>query len=112
MRKILRSSRATDRYLKKLPSMYLVGCWADYGIQSFPFSGKYRTLNGIDYPLVWQYDDCNGTSDSWYLRPIYSVTSGLILTWTQNERTAKNIVDAFKAECAWKNSQLPNHVKE
>lgn len=102
MKKILKSTKKTKKYLDNLPKYYLIGYWADFGILDFPFSGKYVTLNGIDYPLVWQYDDCNGACDNWYLRPIYETTTGLIITWTQNIKIAQRLISALKNDQAWK----------
>lgn len=112
MKTVLKSTKKTKKYLEGLPKYYLIGYWASFGILEFPFSGKYITLNGIDYPLVWQYNDSNGENERWCLVPIYQTTTGLILTWTQNEKTAQKIVNAFKAEVAWKNAQLPQNIKE
>lgn len=95
MRKVLQHNEKTKKYLDKLPKMHIVALWANWGVMSFPFSGKYKVKNGISYPLVWDYDDHNGTEDNWYLRPIDWVTTGFIITWTQSEGAAERIADAL-----------------
>ena len=98
MKKILKNTKKTKEYLDKLSKIYLIGYWARYGIMEYPFSGKYdnsrRTKNYI-VPLVYDYDDHNGTTDSYYLRRIDDTTSGEVLCWTQNKAAAQKIVKAL-----------------
>lgn len=89
--KIKNDARA-KKYLNSLPKMYLIGCWASYGIRSFAFSRQFDK-DGI--PLVWDYEDCNGTCDEWRLRPITSTTSGQIFCWTTNATAATQVVTAL-----------------
>lgn len=91
MKKVLPNTKKTSEYLSKLPKMYLIAYWARWGITEFPFSGEYITRNGKDYPLVWDYDDHNGTDDSFYLRPIDYTTTGYIIGWTQFKNEAERI---------------------
>ena len=56
MKKILESTPETREYLESLPKVYMIACWAGYGVREFPFAGK-CTTDGI--PLVWDYDDQN-----------------------------------------------------
>lgn len=71
-----------QEYLKSLQRIYLVACWARYGVVEFPYSGKtvYDKEHG-EVPLVWEYDDCNGTSDEYYLRKITDTTTASIWNW-------------------------------
>lgn len=93
MRKILKNTPKTRAYLDNLPKIYLVACWARYGVMEFPFTGKYVKHAGISYPLVYQYDDHNGTCDNYYLRPINLTTTGWIAVWTQNEGVANTMAE-------------------
>lgn len=90
MKKILDNSKETIDYLNSLKNVYLVACWAKYGVMEFPFSGKYKDKEHLQ-PLVWQYDDFNGTSDNWYLRPIEDTTTGSIYLWTFSKEDAYRI---------------------
>ena len=93
MKKVLKNTLKTRKYLDKLPKIYLIACWASYCILEFPFTGKYVKENGIDIPLVYDYDDHNGTCDCWWLRKITNTTTGGKLVWTQNAAAARRISD-------------------
>ena len=99
MRKILKNNKKTKAYLDSLPKIYLVGCWAKYGVQDYPFTGKYETnKNGISIPLVYDYDDCNGTCDNYYLRRLDHVTTGQIIMWTQSKNVANKVAELYNKE--------------
>lgn len=98
MRKVLKDNDKTRAYLESLPTIYMVGCWAGYGVWKFPFTGKYTVKDGISIPLVYQYDDCNGTCSNWYLRPITWTTSGAVLLWTQHESIAERMAKLLNKE--------------
>ena len=98
MRKVLKNTLQTKKYLSSLPKIYLVGCWATYGVREYPFTEKYFSENGFSVPLVYDYDDHNGTCDNWYLRRLNYVTSGQIIMWTQNKAVADKIAELFNKE--------------
>ena len=102
MKKVLKNSTKTKKYLEKLPKIYLVACWASYGIREYSFSGKYIKENGKDIPLVYDYDDHNGTCDNYWLRKITDTTTGSILIWTQNKAAAKTIANAMNVYIKFK----------
>ena len=97
MKKVLENDEKTAAYLNSLPKMYMVGCWAGYGVWDFPWSGKWEKnpYTGHMEPLVWYYNDHNGTADNWYLGPIRHVTSGVVVMWTEDRVVAKNIASAL-----------------
>ena len=100
MRKVLKNTPKTKAYLDSLPKIYLVACWAGYGVREFPFTGKYvqDEYNNISVPLVYDYDDFNGTCDNWYLRKLTNVTTGEIVMWTQSKDVARKIAELFNKE--------------
>ena len=101
MRKVLKNNKKTKAYLDSLPKIYLVACWAGYGVMEFPFTGKYvqdEYINNISVPLVYDYDDCNGTCDNWYLRKITNTTTGQIVVWTQSKSMASKFAELFNKE--------------
>ena len=99
MRKVFKNTPKTKAYLDSLPKIYLVGCWARYGVMEFPFTGKYKTNEkGISIPIVYDYDDHNGTCDNWYLRRIDYTTTGQILLWTQSKSVASRVAELFNKE--------------
>ena len=98
MKKILKNTAKTMAYLEGLPKIYMVGYWAKYGVREYPFTEKYFSENGFSVPLVYDYDDHNGTCDNWYLRRLDLVTSGAVIMWTQNKAVADKVARLFNKE--------------
>lgn len=101
MRKVIRETRRNQRKiakLKQLPKMYIIGRWARYGVRDYYFTGKYTMVDGVSVPLVYSYDDCNGTDPLWRLLPITYVTSGCVLLWTQREEVARSAARLFNGQ--------------
>jgi hypothetical protein len=97
-KKVLSNNKRTQKYLKKLPKIYVVACWARFGVREYPFTGKFikDKYRGDTYvPLVYDYDDCNGTSDNYYLRKLTNTTTGIIIMWTQNKNIAEKIAAMY-----------------
>ena len=106
MRKVLKNNSKTRAYLDNLPRIYLVGCWAKYGVREYPFTGKYeqdKHNNNISVPLVYDYDDHNGTCDNYYLRKLSCVTTGRIIMWTQSKSVAEKVAELFNKEKGYEN---------
>lgn len=95
-KKVLLNTKKTKKYLEGLPTMHLVGCWASYGVRSYAFSGKFEVIKGVSIPLVYVYDDHNGTADQWELRKITSATSGIPIIWTQSKSIAYKITELYQ----------------
>lgn len=93
--KVLESSPETKVYLDKLKKVYLIGCWAHYGVREHYFSGKYADRDKTR-PLVYDYDDHNGTCDNWYLKEIDSTTTGYVWGWTFNKDDAERIANSLE----------------
>lgn len=98
MRKVLKNTPKTKAYLDSLPKIYLVGCWAKYGVREYPFTEKYFSENGFSIPLVYDYYDCNGTCDNYLLRRLDRVTSGRVIMWTQNKAIADKVAELLNKE--------------
>lgn len=98
MKKVLKNTAKTKAYLASLPKIYIVGCWAKYGVREYPFTEKYFSENGFSIPLVYDYDDHNGTCDNYWLRRLDLVTSGQVITWTQNRSVAKKFAELLNKE--------------
>ena len=107
MKKLLPNNDKTAKYLGELPRIYIVGCWASYGVEGFAWSGKFTTNSRTGYtePLVWKYDDFNGERDNWVLVPIHCVTSGAIMTWTQDKDMALRIAYALNVQMTLRNKK-------
>lgn len=100
MKKVLKNNKKTKQYLDDLPVMYLVSGFTFYHATEYPFSGKYviDPYSGKSIPLVWVYDDHNGTTDNFYLKPITYTTMGNIIVWTESAYIAKKIAGLFNDE--------------
>ena len=93
LRKHLPHNQKTKDKLAKLPKIYLVACWARYGVLEFPFSGRYKKINKKAVPLVWDFDDHNGTYPEYVLRPITWTTTAVIRGWVRDEQQAKDTAE-------------------
>lgn len=84
---VLENTKETKEYLASLPRIYLVVRYFGIAILEFPFTEKYekageREKDHCDWiPLVYDYDDCNGTCDNYFLRKITNTTTGWIIDW-------------------------------
>lgn len=92
-RKRLKATKKNQNRLSKLPKIYLVACWARFGVLEFPFSGRYKKINKKPVPLVWDYDDHNGTYPEYVLRPITWTTTAAIKGWLRDEQQAKDTAE-------------------
>ena len=99
LRKRLPDNQKTRDKLAKLPKIYLIACWAHYGVLEFPFSGKYKKVKDADgpliryIPLVWDFDDHNGVYPEYVLRPITWTTTAAIRGWVRNEQQARDTAE-------------------
>lgn len=105
MKRILKNNTKTKEYLDSLPKVYITACWAKWGIREFPFSGKFEKENNIYIPLVYDYDDHNGTADQWELRRIDFTTTGYIADWSFNKLVAEDLAEFYNN----KNSFIDNN---
>ena len=97
MKKILKNTKKTKAYLASLPKIYTVACFARYGVREYPFTEKYFSENGFSIPLVYEYNDFNGTQDIYLLRKL-DMTSGAVIMWTQNKAVADKVAELFNKE--------------
>ena len=99
LRKKLPNCEKTRDFLNGLPRVYLVETWAHTGVWEFPFAGEYHfdKYAQCDVPMVYQYDDINGTEDNYYLRKITYTTTGFIVGWTFDKEEAQRMADEENA---------------
>jgi hypothetical protein len=87
MRKILKNTPKTKKYLDSLPRVYGLFLWAKWGIVEVPWSRK-KTQDKDEIPLVYNYYDANGTCDEYHLVPITHCSSGRFWGWSLDRGTA------------------------
>lgn len=89
-RTVLQRNKRNEHYVKSLKKVYAIVYRATYGVDEFPFSNKYKDKAKCR-PLVWDYDDHNGTTDAYYLRELEATTTGVIYLWTFSKEDAERI---------------------
>lgn len=84
MKKILKNNSSTKKKLAKMKKVYLVCCGAKWHIREYYFAGKFKWDERLQdyFPLVYVYDDHNGTCDQWELRPIIYATGCFTRGWS------------------------------
>ena len=93
MKKFLPYTPENTAKVEALPKVYIVAVWAHYGVREYAFTGKFDK-NGE--PLVYNYDDHNGTHAEWVLTPISYVTTGWIQFWTFSKEVADKCAHALR----------------
>ena len=88
MRKVLKNTPKTKKYLDGLSKVYGIFLWAKWSILELPCAGKFDK-NGE--PLVYIYYDANGACDEWHLAPIQHASSGAFHGWYKDYNTAYDI---------------------
>ena len=84
MKKILKNNSSTKKKLAKMKKVYLVCCGSKWHIREYYFAGKFKWDKRLQdyFPLVYVYDDHNGTCDQWELRPIIYATGCFTRGWS------------------------------
>lgn len=103
-KKILQNNAKTSKLLDKLPTIYIVTCWAKYAMMEFKFAG----CNRYGIPMVYQYYDANGAADEYHLIDVYHVTSAGTYSWSFDKDAAKHQVEIMNE---WLEKQLKKPTK-
>lgn len=74
-------------------SVYLIVQYAHWCVREYKWTGKFEIRDGIPIPIVYDYDDHNGTFEEYAKRPITLVTTGLIFDWTFYKHSASKIAE-------------------
>ena len=85
MKKVLKNTPRTKKYLEKLPKVYALCLWAKWTVVECYWSGKF---NKEDKPLIYLYFDQNGECDEYRLVPINYVSCGFH-SWHSDKDTAE-----------------------
>lgn len=87
-----------EKFIEELTPVYLIACWARYGVREYPFSGEFKKHpSGELEPLVYDFVDHNGTFEEYILRPISDTTTGFVLDWSFSKEVAKDIAEKYNA---------------
>ena len=89
VRKILKSTPKTKKYLESLPKLYGIFLWAKWGMLELSWTGKYDKKTGL--PLVYIYHDFNGMHEEYYLSTIDKASSGGFYYWYETKEQAEEI---------------------
>lgn len=90
--------KTTKRLLKKIEKstpIYMIGFWAKWGVRKYEWTGKWyhEKDTGIVIPIVWHYDDRNGTYDNWIKLRLDLTTCGIMYDWTFSKEVAKRTAE-------------------
>lgn len=102
-KEILKNNKKTQKYLETLPNIYIVGCWAKWGVRRYKLESIRPWVNPgtkeIErIPYVWNYDSHNGWADQYELVPIYYVTTGIIRGCTFEKGLAEWVAKKLNEE--------------
>lgn len=102
----LEDNNKTKEYLQTLKKVYLIGCWARFGVREHYFAGQFVEDDYLGYvPLVYDFDDHNGTYSEWILRKINETTTGSVYGYSFNKEFAEEY-------CRLKNIEAKNWIHE
>ena len=90
LKKYLECTPENRTYVESLPKIYLIGCWARYGIRECANTLQVEK-EGI--PLVYDYNDHNGCYEEYELVPIHRVTTGQVYAWSTSKEAAQHVAD-------------------
>lgn len=90
LKKYLEYTPENKTYVKSLPKIYLIGCWARYGIRE---CANTLQVDKEGIPLVYDYNDHNGCYKEYELVPIHRVTTGQVYAWSTSKKAAQHVAD-------------------
>ena len=93
--------------MKTLTSIYLIVQYAHWCVRECEWTGRFEIRDGVPIPIVYDYDDHNGTFEEYAKRPITRVTTGFIFDWTFHKHSASKIAEWLE-EAEKKRKRLDN----
>ena len=80
--------------MEKAPKVYLIGCWARWGVMEYKWTGKWHTTSGdVPQPIVYYYNDHNGAFEEYQELPITLTTTGVCLDWSFCKNAAQALAE-------------------
>lgn len=93
----LEYNNKNEKYINSLSKVYLIGYWARYGVREYPYSGQMVEDEEFGMtPLVYDFDDHNGTYNEWILRKIQNTTAGQVIMYCFKEQLANIYADKLQ----------------
>lgn len=90
----MKITKRLEEKIAKQPKVYLVACWARWGVREYHWTGKWgTTTTGNPVPIVYHYDDHNGTYEEYVQIPIHLTTTGICADWSFYKEMAKHLAD-------------------
>lgn len=101
LKKHLECTPENRAYVESLPKIYLIGCWARYGIRE---CANTLQVDEDGIPLVYDYNDHNGCYEEYELVPIHRVTTGQVYAWSISQMAAQHVADMMNKakEMPWR----------
>lgn len=114
MKKELVVNKKNTEFVNGLDKIYMVVQYAMYAVLEFPFTGEYEEPNKYEkirganrpIPLVYEWDDCDGTYARFFLRKITSCTSAAIVGWYMDREIAEEVARVKNGEALNRNINL------
>ena len=93
------TKKNTDK-INKCKSVYIIVLYVHWCVREYKWTGKWRytRLSNSYEPIVYDYDDHNGTFEEYVKRPIHSVTTGDIIDWTFSKYAADRFAKLLNEE--------------
>ena len=95
--------------MERCKSIYAVVLYAHWGVREYKWTGKWgkNSHDKSPTPIVWHYNDHNGTYEEYQRIPIEYTTTGYIITWTFDKASAKRLVTVLN-DYMNRNLRLPD----
>ena len=107
----LKYNSKNNKYIQSLRKVYLVGYWARYGVLEFPYSGKMVEDSEFGLiPLVYDFDDHNGTYNEYVLRKLNDVTTGQVITYAFNKHIANSIAEQYNELYSYRKNKKKKYI--
>ena len=96
----MKVTKKNTEKINKCQSIYIVVLYAKWGVREYKWTGKwkYSKLFNSYEPIVYDYDDHNGTFEEYVKRPIHFVTTGWIIDWTFSKYAADRFAKLLNEE--------------
>lgn len=90
----MKITKKLEEKISKQPKVYLIACWARWGIREYHWTGKWFIgTTGRPIPIVYYYNDHNGTYEEYQQIPITFTTTGICADWSFYKEMAQHLAN-------------------